>query len=143
VGVELTFNVKEVKAFLQYCESLQDHDVVLRWIKTGDPILLETKLRHGYHQRGGDGMMHDSEATEADPMHMKLVVATLAESQTQSQQPTPQPPPSQRIATDEPSHSQFGSQQPMTASQSFRQKQSAVAVDHEQGEDYVPQTPPQ
>ena len=130
--LELTFNIKEVRAFLVYCESLQDCDAYLRMIDNGAPILLETQSRHTVY--GEEGSQVDPQA----PLHMQLVVATLAveaagAAPSQQAQSTPYQAgtPSQLIES----------------SPSFRQKQSAPMMDvhiSEQADDAsVPMTPPQ
>lgn len=140
-GVELTFNVKEVRAFLSYCDSLGDHDVRLRWIAPGQPILLETKLRQSIAYTDSAS----EEMTAAESMHMRIVVATLSDQSTHGPTPTPQPQNTQASQQQQAAHA---SQPQMTMSQSFRQKQSAAAptgeadrVDHANDE-LVPQTPP-
>lgn len=143
-GVDLTFNVKEVRAFLSYCDSLTDppRDVRLRWVASGQPIKLETQIRQGYAQSRTEAPSQDS---DEDVLHMQLVVATLADPQGQSQESTPQPNESQSRAAAAAAAAPVAaaSQEPrLSASPSFRQKQSAAAApEPDYTEDEVPPTP--
>ena len=134
--------MKEVRAFLQYCESLGDYDVSLQFSAMGMPMLLETAPRHGGRLGGGgDDASSQLHRDQGDALKMELVVATLAESQTQqSQSATPQPSPRQQQQQQQQQASQ--SHAP-TISQAFLQKQSAAQPHqpHSQAEEYVPQTP--
>lgn len=140
--MELTFNVKEVRAFLTYVESLGDFDVRLLWVRSGDPILLDMQLRHGFGPAGGDDLM-GTQATHG-PIEMKLVIATLADALTHSNQTTPQPTNQQQPGTPSQQHQsqqQHLSQQAIQAS--FLQKQSAGAIVGQatRDDDSVPATP--
>lgn len=131
--------MKEVRAFLQYCESLTDYDVSLQFSGMGMPMLLETSARHRIGGGGGDESS-SQQRDQGDALKMELVVATLAESQTQqSQSATPQPSPRQQ----QQQQQQASQAQGPTVSQAFLQKQSAAqpAQPPSEGEEYVPQTP--
>lgn len=139
-NVELTFNLKEVRAFLQYCDSLVDYDVSLQFNGMGLPMMLETVSRHGL-RLGADDPSSQSQRDQGEALKMELVVATLAESQTQhSQSSTPQPAPRQQQQQQQ--QYQHQSQAP-SVSQAFLQKQSAAqpAQPPSEGEEFVPQTP--
>jgi len=87
--VEQTFNVREVRSFLSYVESLSNYDVVIRFSEMGNPMLFETIERHTHTRSQTD--------EERQMLKLELVVATLAESATQTQgtpiQPSPAYPP--------------------------------------------------
>jgi hypothetical protein len=135
-STELTFNVKEVRAFLSYVDGLVDFDVKLHYQTSGDPIMLDMRLRHAY---GGPEDPMGTQAVQG-PMEMKLVVATLADPQTASHQPTPQP--AGQPATPNSQQHLRGSQQAQIEA-SFQQKQSAAAIVGEATRDdmSVPATP--
>lgn len=102
-GVDLTFNVREVRAYLQYVESLNDQDVVCRWSQTGQPMLYESIMHHVQQPPPSmvEGVSQSQtqpgylSAAEQGPLHSELVIATLQEtvapSQQQQQQQIPRP----------------------------------------------------
>ena len=152
---EFTFNVREVRAFLFFCDGLGGFDCKLSFGVMGQPMLFETVQRHGFQRDGGMGDERDA----MQPLiKMELVVATLAEPQSQqSPASTPQPAhtPVQRVQQQQQQqqqaplqssqgHAASQSQRDQTMSQAFLQKQSAVVHagqgDYGEGE-YVPPTP--
>jgi hypothetical protein len=138
---ELTFNVKEVRAFLSYCDGLGEFDCRISFAGMGQPMLCETVPRHPHAGGGLQQQQHYHRDDDAGheltaPLKMSLVVATLAESQSQhSQTPTPSPQPQQQHHVQTARMQQQQQQQREHAthsqaaadvSQAFLQKQSAA-----------------
>jgi len=151
---ELTFNVKEVRAFLSYCDGLGDFDCRLSFAGMGQPMLCETVPRHahaaglGAAAGGMQGRMDDEAADLAAPLKMDLVVATLADSQSQSQAQTPSQQPQATPRNQRQAAPVSSSQGAADQSQAFLQKQSAAMYRNSQDgrsqdgrDEYVPPTP--
>lgn len=149
--------MREVRAFLFFCDGLGGFDCKLSFGVMGQPMLFETIQRHGYQR---DSAMGDERDALPPPIKMELVVATLAEPQSQqSPASTPQPAHTpvqqqqqqraQQQQQQAPLQSSQGhpssqSQRDQTLSQAFLQKQSAAihAGEGDYGEgEYVPPTP--
>ena len=135
--MELTFNVREVKIFLHWC-AWMDVDVSVLFSVTGAPMLFESAAHHPPIDLPAGAA--DAAATAVEPIKMELVVATLAESHTQSA--TPQPSPVQHVQPSQSAASQLSaSQQQHAVSQAFLQKQSAAMSGSSGADDYAPRTP--
>jgi hypothetical protein len=128
-GIDLTFNVSDVRAFLAYCEGRQNCSVVARFFTSGSPMLWETGVRPQNVLREDDnGGLYQCIAEELGPdekddLHFELVIATLSDNTSQQQTPTPTPQP---VRTPTPSQQAAMQQHEMHTSQRS-QHQAQVA----------------
>ncbi|CAI7897123.1 unnamed protein product [Closterium sp. NIES-53] len=86
-AVDVTFSVKEVKAFVQFCESAAA-DVVMLFHRAGAPLMLMPRFPNPHTTPTRNPRHAHANAALASDFDSRLVIATMLESQL------PTPPPS-------------------------------------------------
>ncbi|CAI5480076.1 unnamed protein product [Closterium sp. Yama58-4] len=86
-AVDVTFSVKEVKAFVQFCESAAA-DVVMLFHRAGAPLMLMPRFPNLHTTPTRNSRHAHAHAALASDFDSRLVIATMLESQL------PTPPPS-------------------------------------------------